>query len=664
MPKNKLIGLFLMIFFSALLLVPLVIESPLAAAASAGFILIAASALLFGIKGALPAIFYSSAIVFFSFFKANDDLNLTIILIIMANYFASGLSIAIIKEFMNKKNSISTENSKNHDNPLLSLSVKQDLFEIILENAQSYIYVKDINLKFIKVSTSFENLTGKNKTEIIGKTDFDIFPKNIAEKMAQDDIDFISKSCLKQNVEENISLTDGRNIWLNSNKIPLLDSEGKTCGIIGISYEITEIKKMIAQMETLLDSLPYKIWLKDTQGRFLAVNKLLAEALLKKKEEMVGKNDMDFYPEEYAKKFMKDDLDVIRSKKPILTEETGYFNNIQRLHETYKAPIINKAGEVIGTVGYSRDISDIQKSLFESKKQINFFNSIIDNIPIMLFLKDAKDLRFKMVNKAAENILGISREEILGKNDYDMFPASQADFFIKKDREALENKSSLFIEEEKITHKDMTKIISTKKLPLLNENCEPEYLLGISEDITEKLKMEKTIKKLAFYDEITGLPNRNLFKERFLFVCEQAKRNNKKIMVLMLDFDKFKLINDQYGHDTGDSLLKNFANRVKKIMRKTDTFARFGGDEFVMVLPDFNNTSDMENFATKILGLFKEPFRIGKLRLQINGSMGISVFPDDSVNYSDLVKFADSAMYAAKAGGGSNFKFYKGLKVI
>ncbi|MCX6384310.1 MAG: diguanylate cyclase [Actinobacteria bacterium] len=505
--------------------------------------------------------------------------------------------------------------------------------EKILTSIPSLVYVRDINLKFLIVNIAFENFVGKKAKDIIGKTDFDLYPENIARKMAEDDMEVINKDCAKLNIEENISMPDGRNIWLNANKTPYHDKNGKVCGIIGISNDITEIKKINIQVETILDSFPYKAWLKDKEGRFLAVNELLAKAVSKSKNEMIGKTDLDLdiYPEEHAKRFRKDDFEIMKQKKAKLFEELSYADNLLKLHETYKAPVINEAGKVIGTTGYTRDISGIQKSLFESKKQINFFDSIIDNIPNMLFLKDAKELKFKMVNKAAEDLIGLSRNDIIGKTDYDVFPKM---------------------------------IISTKKIPILDENCEPLYLLGISENITEKRQLEKTIKKFAYFDEITGLPNRNLFKDRFKLAAERARRNNKKMMIVMLDFDKFKVINDKYGHDIGDKLLKSFAGRLKKIVRKTDTIARFGGDEFVMVLGDFSYTEDMEKFAKKVLDVFKEPFKIDKLKLNINGSIGISVFPNDSLNQSDLVKFADSAMYEAKMSGGNNYKFYLSISQL
>lgn len=174
--------------------------------------------------------------------------------------------------------------------------------------------------------------------------------------------------------------------------------------------------------------------------------------------------------------------------------------------------------------------------------------------------------------------------------------------------------------------------------------------------------MEKTIKKLAYFDEITNLPNRSLFTDRFNLAVERARRNNQKMMIIMLDFDKFKIINDKYGHDIGDELLKAFGIRIRKIVRKSDTVARFGGDEFVMALGDFSNVSDMEKYAKKVVDVFKEPFKVNKLKLDLKGSAGISVFPDDSQNQSDLVKFADAAMYDAKAKGGNSYQFYLNFK--
>ena len=660
--KVKLYQILFTVFLLIILILCLIFKNSFILVNLLCLIIIISFSLLTGVKGSLPALFFSVLAVFY--FNYTNHLNyLSLISIItIINYIIISVSFGVARDIYLKQRNNILNYISSLDEAKELIKSKNELLETIISNIPAIFYIRDNDLKFTKVNYVFENLVNKKASEIIGKTDFDIYPEENAKKMAQDDLEVISTNKPKLNIEENIIMPDGRNIWLIANKIPLHDKDGKVIGIMGISHDITNLKKMSLQMETILDTFPYKAWLKDKDGHFLAVNELLARSVYKTKSEMIGKTDFDIYPEEFAKRFREDDLSVMTSGKPRFIEEIAYDDNTPKLHEAYKAPVISESGEVIGTAGYTRNISEIQKNLFESKQLNNFFNSVIDNIPIMLFLKDAKELRFKMVNKATEDLLGLSREELIGKTDYDVFPKNQADFFVKKDREALNNSSKILIEEEKITSKYKTLILSTKKLPILDDNGKPAYLLGISEDITNKKQMEKTIKKLAYLDAITNLPNRNLFKDRFNLAVEQAKRRNKKIMITMIDFDKFKDINDKYGHDIGDKLLKNFAARVKKIVRKTDTFSRFGGDEFSMILNDFNSIADMEKSAQKIINAFQEPFKINDIDLKIKGSMGISIYPDDGLTQSELIKFADIAMYDSKNNGGNKYQFYFRLK--
>jgi diguanylate cyclase (GGDEF)-like protein/PAS domain S-box-containing protein len=623
-------------------------------------ILIIALSLFYGYKGSISSLFFSIIYLIFYNYIEKISFNIPINIILIVNYAAISIALGTAKDFYLRYINHVLKYPIDNDVTKESLGSSNKLLEKILSNIPSTFYIRDTDLKFLRVNKAFENLINKKASDIIGKTDFDLFPEVNAKKMTEDDMEVLNTDKQKINIEENILMPDGRNIWLMANKIPVHDKEGHIIGLMGISHDITELKKMSVQVDTILESFPYMSWLKDKNGYYLAVNSIYTKSILKSREEIIGKNDLEIYPEEKAKQYREDDLAIMDSKKARLYEELVYVNNMYKLYETYKAPVI-KSGEVIGTTGYSKDISEIQKNLFESKELNIFFNSVIENIPIMLFLKDAKELKFRMVNKAAEELLGLSRKDLIGKTDYDIFPKSQADFFVKKDREALKNTSQILIKEEKISSKNRTLVLSTKKLPILNEKGEPGYLLGISEDITDKKQMEKTIQKIAYYDEITNLPNRNLFKDRFNIAAELAKRNNKKMMITMIDFDKFKEINDTYGHDIGDKLLKSFADRIKKIIRKTDTFARFGGDEFEMILSDFNNKDDMEKFSQKIIDAFNEPFNVEKLKLKIKGSMGVAVYPDDALKKPDLVKFADIAMYDAKKSGGGKYQFYCNL---
>ncbi|MDD3521151.1 MAG: PAS domain-containing protein, partial [Actinomycetota bacterium] len=541
-------------------------------------------------------------------------------------------------------------------------AAQNELLENILSNNPALVYVRDTDLKFTMVNNAFEKVIQKSSDCIIGKTDFDIYPEDIAKKMTEDDIEVMNNDRPKLGIEENLLLPDGKNIWVIANKIPLHDKNGEVKGIVGISYDISEIKEIELQLRTILDNFPYKAWLKDINGKYLAVNDILAKSANKIKSEMIGKTDMEIYPEELAKKYMNDDRNIMETRESRYFQEISLTNGKSALHETYKTPVINEVGEVIGTTGYTKDISKMQEELKELTRLNNLFSAVIDNIPIMLFVKDADTLRFKLINKAAEEVIGLGKNNIIGKDDYDLFPKEQADFFVEKDREALNNNKKLLIEEENLTSSKKSVTIRTKKVPILDENENPICIVGISEDITKQRQMERTIKELAYYDEITKLPNRHLFKDRFEIASEYSIRNKKKMMISMLDFDKFKIINDRYGHVVGDKLLKSFADRVKKIMRKTDTFARFGGDEFIFIISGFADNDGMKKFADKILYSFNKPFKIGDLELDIKGSMGISIFPDDAAEQDILLKFADTAMYEAKKKGGNTYVFYETIK--
>jgi len=167
------------------------------------------------------------------------------------------------------------------------------------------------------------------------------------------------------------------------------------------------------------------------------------------------------------------------------------------------------------------------------------------------------------------------------------------------------------------------------------------------------------LKKLAHYDVVTNLPNRTLFFERLRSGIAQAKRYDQKLAILFLDLDGFKSVNDTLGHAAGDALLTAVATRLLKVMREVDTVARFGGDEFVFILNDVKNRENIALVTNKILSSISEPFIIGSEVCALGGSIGISIFPDNHVDADSLVSQADTAMYAVKSSGKSNYRFFE-----
>ncbi len=182
-------------------------------------------------------------------------------------------------------------------------------------------------------------------------------------------------------------------------------------------------------------------------------------------------------------------------------------------------------------------------------------------------------------------------------------------------------------------------------------------------DITEKKQAEDTILHMAYHDALTGLPNRILFSDRLAMELARAKRDGKQIAVLLMDLDRFKDVNDTLGHRVGDILLQQVAWRLIGLIRRSDTVARMGGDEFMIVLPGMNDKGDAGKIAEKIIDVFKKPFLLEETEIHITPSIGIAVSPEDGLDVDSLVRKADMAMYRVKATGRNGYEYYhEGLR--
>ena len=172
-------------------------------------------------------------------------------------------------------------------------------------------------------------------------------------------------------------------------------------------------------------------------------------------------------------------------------------------------------------------------------------------------------------------------------------------------------------------------------------------------------RAEEIIHQMAYHDSLTGLPNRKLFSDRLGIALAHAQRNQNKVVVAMIDLDNFKEINDTLGHIEGDLFLKATAERLDAEMRKGDTVARFGGDEFLLILPDLKVIEDAIPVAQKIVDSFCKPFLIDTHQLVVTTSIGIAVYPNDGTDDDILLRNADIAMYQAKQAGRSRYELYK-----
>ncbi|MEM5527549.1 EAL domain-containing protein [Gammaproteobacteria bacterium AS21] len=313
-----------------------------------------------------------------------------------------------------------------------------------------------------------------------------------------------------------------------------------------------------------------------------------------------------------------------------------------------KVTLLKKHLDEINTLIYS----SIRPSALSYDKAKSLFDSLVNDSHDYQLRQGTDDREMELIRQQTTNI---SYRNSIFLSTATFIIALFIVFYL------IRNNSKLLNLRKTLEHRVM---VRTKELKDSNalltieieERVKTEEQLKNSKEAAEEAKSKVIFQ--ANYDALTRLANRSLFKERFLTAIDDAKRNRQFVALLFLDLDRFKHVNDMYGHGAGDDLLKEVSVRLKNILRETDTAARFGGDEFAVIITELDNTERVDVIANRILTSMAVPFIVAKNEAFVSASIGISVYPSNGHNCELLMHKADSAMYKAKEKGKNNFQYF------
>lgn len=430
------------------------------------------------------------------------------------------------------------------------------------------------------------------------------------------------------------------------------------------SYAATAWSRQVSRKRAILDfsdrfggffeNHPFAVYALDRQRRFIRVNQQMARELGVSAESLIGTT---------AEKYIAPDKrdNAARHFGEVMAGNAVAYTTVimaadGRTSDLSIVLIPMSSGDKISHVlGFAENITDrntAEKALYKSRQMLQL---ILDNIPQSVFWKDI-DSAYEGGNRSFLEDTGLSDiDQLIGRTDADLRWKDQADHFRQVDLEVIQSGVAHMRMQAADVRKDGTECwIETSKIPLKDDAGKVVGVLAVTEDITARKYMEQELFRRANFDILTGLPNRAYFQSQLAEAVKRAQRRNG-LALMYFDIDRFKQINDTYGHDAGDEVIRMFGQRVRLVLRESDFIARLGGDEFVLIAEALNHPHDAALIAQKLIDSMVPLFDIGAGRVQVSTSIGVACF-QAGMTPDMLVKAADQAMYDAKRSGRNCFR--------
>ncbi|OKO68537.1 EAL domain-containing protein [Bradyrhizobium sp. NAS96.2] len=401
-------------------------------------------------------------------------------------------------------------------------------------------------------------------------------------------------------------------------------------------------------LESVLDNVPVCVAAKNIEdGRYIFANRAFERFSRFSRDHIVGKRADEIFRPETA-------LSIDTADRAALDAPEGYHRSEffvergaeKRILASNRVIARNEAGEPEFLIALFEDVTDRRSLSRELENNKKFLELVVDNIPVSLIVQRVSDGRYLLANRSAETILNRRREDAAGLTASDIFNAREAKLIVARDEAAI-RKRSMIAEEHPISTKDGLRLFLTRRMTVLDDHGEPQYLIKTHEDVTDRRQTESRMAHMAYHDGLTDLPNRAAFLQALTQMIEACDGTDEEFAVLCVDLDGLKEINDVYGHAMGDKVLIEVAQRLQTVARG-GVVARLSGDEFGLIIDGQQPVAGiaLAEQAAEALG---EDFAIDGKSVRTGLTTGIAVFPHNGSDAASLLANSGAALFRAKA---------------
>jgi len=535
-------------------------------------------------------------------------------------------------------------------------------FRAFMDHTGDYMYVTTPDHVYVRATPAMSGLldVAGNPGTFAGKTVYDLYAEPLADALYLRDQQVLTEGRGTHEVQR-LDLPDGSHRWVDNRKYPLKTADGEVVGILGICPDITQpidasnlLRENRELFQLFIEHAPAALAMLDRDMCYIAASRRWLRDFGLPAEEIIGRCHYEVFPE------IPDRWKALHRRalagEDLYSDEDRFVRadcSIQWLRWEMH-PWRTADGAIGGILIFTEDISQQKKD----KEQLQLAASVFTTAREGILICDPKGAILD-VNEMFTHITGYSRAEVLGRNPRILKSGRQSDAFYSDLWRSIQENGRWSGE---IWNKAKDGRVYPEMLTIsavYDRSSKVQHYVALFSDITQSKEQERQLERMAHFDALTNLPNRNLLADRLQQAMAQANQREQMLAVACIDLDGFRSVNENYGQEAGDYLLMSVAQRMKRTIREADTLARIGGDEFVAVLNDLPDGEAARPILENLLSCASEPDLFGEVSVHVSASIGVVFYPQtEEIDADQLLRQAGQAMYQSKLAGKNRFHVF------